>query len=175
MHAPTRSIALRALWVGILVSFLAGPIFLWLTVAVSEPPPADSEFPLHSSDIGALLYLSPAASVAGLMVSVPAAFVNAVALMALAQKRTDGLVPAIISASICGTMIPAVLIRLFGGAKQLLFDGEHTLTATACLATTGCLLGIVYWLIAVRPIRRSRRSSRRLQGRRARPEDAERG
>jgi hypothetical protein len=155
MQAPTRSIALRALWAGILVSFLAGPVFLWLTVAASEPPPADSEFPLRISDIGALLYLSPAISIVGLAVSVPAAFVNAIVLMALAQRRTDGLVPAIISASIWGTVIPVALIRLFG-PKRLFVDGEHALTATACLAVTGGALGIVYWLIAVRPIRSSR-------------------
>lgn len=154
MQRPKRSgVALRSIGAGILVSLLGGPVFLWLLVALIEPP-ADSEFPVQAGDIATLLYLFPMASIAGLGVSAPAALANAITLIALGRRRVDGLLPAIIAASAWGVAVPVSVFSLLDGPNRQLIHGDHSPVAIACLATTGALLGSIYWLIAVRPNRR---------------------
>jgi hypothetical protein len=146
------NLMLRSLWAGTVVSFLAGPIFLWLLIAIGEPEP-DSEFPVRAGDIGVLLYLFPSVSVVGLVGAVPASIANALVVAGLAKKRVDGIVPATISGAIWSVVIPVIAFRLFGSEQRNLIGGEHTLTAVTCLALTGVLLGIMHWMIAVRPYR----------------------
>jgi hypothetical protein len=147
------NIALRSLCAVAVVSLLAGPVFQWLLIAISEPDP-NNELPIGVGDIGFLfLYVFPVVSVIGLVGAVPASVINALLVAALAKRRIDGALPGIISAVVWAVIIPAIALHLFGNERQNLIGGEHTQTTIACLALTGVLLGIVHWLIAVRPYR----------------------
>ena len=154
MGAQNRpNIMLRSAWAATVVALLGGPFFQWLLIALNEPEP-DSEFPVRAGDIGVFLYLFQVASVIGLVGAAPAAIANALVVVGLAKRHIDGVLPAVISAAICGVVFPVIAIRLFGndGARNLI-GGEHRLAGVSCLALTGVILGVVHWLLAVRPHR----------------------
>jgi len=91
-----------------------------------------------------------------LVVAVPAATINALVVIALANKRIDGVFASVVSAAFWGAVIPAIALRLFGSETRNPIRGEHASSVITCLALTGALMGLVHWLIAVKPYRRWR-------------------
>lgn len=87
-----------------------------------------------------------------LIASIPAAMLNALVLDQLARRAADHAIVAAISGALIGLLVTMVFAHM---APRANIDGEVGLLFSA----TGLLMGLLHWVIEIRP-RRLRRLSR---------------
>ena len=98
--------------------------------------------------IGGWVSVAAYSSIFCMIGSIPAAALNAFTLSRFAQRGADEAVVAAISGGTIGFLVALVFMGLSGGWVEGIF--------VLWFATTGTLMGLLHWLIAVRPHRRWR-------------------
>lgn len=139
----------------VITALLSGPVFVLLMIALllmltGKAPNLERVF-------DSFVVFSIFSIVPGLAGGVPAAIVNSTILFVLARKRVDGLFVAIASGAACGVLVaPAGLHFLVWRNYEGYWGRSDVIEFVVCLAATGSLMGLLHWIIAVRPYRRWR-------------------
>jgi hypothetical protein len=127
-------------------SFATGPT-LMLTYGIHAMLTDPTATDMDAQELGALGTILVYSSFMCLIGSIPAATVNAIALSRLAHSERDAVWWAIASGGIIGLLVAFII----NGSV-----GEPNLRFAPWFAATGGLMGLLHWLIAIRPRRRWR-------------------
>lgn len=157
---PTPPHALNLALVGtVIVALATGPFFRLMTevfiILVS-----DSTFGTgQTKGQGSFLLLLVESSLYGLIVSAPAASVNAAVIGLLARQGWDGVVWAAISGTVLGLAFGTYASWITTGGSVFEFSWitiQYMLMLSAFYVLAALTLALCYWWIAIRPIRQWR-------------------
>jgi hypothetical protein len=143
------------------VRFLAGTV---CTAAAAGPTlvaiwlVADMPFGYHPYDGVAFVVSAPV----GFLIALPAALANAIMLTFLAREGADSLPVSLLSGALTGVLVHAIKPRIsdfLHGTAVAHAPPSPDLATNAVFALAGAIMGLLYWLIAIRPQRVARLSA----------------
>jgi hypothetical protein len=149
MQPPAMPPSGRAFAGAAAASFATGPTLV-LLFGLFELVRYWPEF--NGARLGGWLTIAAYSVFVALIGSIPAASLNAFVLGRFARRGADEAVVAAISGGTIGCLVAIILVALASGGGRL--DGIFLLWFSA----TGTMMGLLHWVIAIRPQRRWRLS-----------------